>query len=244
MKIELPTGDTWEVLAFKMPDEETAGAEFDRIQTESLMNVSVEEGGDFSVWRTTTPDRSLWAIVLCGAPDKLAPVTVNGGEPLDMDEDQARVFALRRAKLGFDAFVEGEGDQHFTQQAHFPHGARINPETGDAVPEDPDEPRPEQDASSPPDANPDFDPSNPEFQEWSRKMFAAMKDGAVWGVPRSGLIFTKRDGGLVLTAEMPWIPFLPMKRADWWEHQTTDFNAIKEHFGAVGIRVEREQVSI
>lgn len=237
MKIELPTGDAWEVLAFQMPDEETAGAEFDRIQAESLMNLTPEEGGDFSVWRTTTPDRKFWAIVLCGAPDKLEPVTVNGGTPLELDDDQARTFALRRAKIGVDAIARGSGD-HFTQQTHYPHGARIDTETGDTIPEDPDEPRPVQDG------NPDFDPSNPEFQEWSRKMFAAMNEGGIWGVPRSGLVFEKRNGALVLTAEMPWVPFMPMKKDEWWDHQTGDFNAIREHFAAVGIRVEREQVSI
>jgi hypothetical protein len=33
-----------------------------------------------------------------------------------------------------------------------------------------------------------------------------LREGGVWGVPACGLMFMKRDGKLVLTARMPWMP--------------------------------------
>lgn len=88
-----------------------------------------------------------------------------------------------------------------------------------------------------------------EFTEWCQVHFALMADGGIWGVPRSGLTFTKRGDKLVLTERMPFavleeadaialgkdVPDTPEKlRA----YQDADYETIREQFHLAGIEVE------
>lgn len=88
------------------------------------------------------------------------------------------------------------------------------------------------------------DPQNPEFQAWCRMVFSSLREGGVWGVPRSGLIFSKQDGKLVLTAEMPWMPLMEgtVTREVLWQQQAEDFEIVRAHFAAAGIVVEKAVV--
>jgi hypothetical protein len=80
----------------------------------------------------------------------------------------------------------------------------------------------------------------PEHIEWSRRHFATMRDGGVWAVPRSGMIYTKRGNELVLTARMPHDPAMPCSAAELDRSQRDDFESIKKHFAAAGITVKWE----
>ena len=80
----------------------------------------------------------------------------------------------------------------------------------------------------------DIDPAH---VEWSRRHFATMKDGGVWGVPRSGLIFQRRDGELVLIDRMPHTEEMPVTPEQLAEQQRSDIAVITAHFGAAGIVV-------
>lgn len=85
---------------------------------------------------------------------------------------------------------------------------------------------------------------------WCRSLFAMIVEGGVWAVPRSGLIFTKRAGQLVLTDQMPWSQELAHAWAEGRDvpdseeallaYQEEDFEAIVRHFADAGIEVVKE----
>lgn len=84
--------------------------------------------------------------------------------------------------------------------------------------------------------------------EWCKQIFSAMNDGAIWGVPRSGLIFKKEKGKLILAQRMPYLPEMssaftagdsvPPSPSALEKHQQSDVDAITAHFRAAGIEVE------
>lgn len=63
-----------------------------------------------------------------------------------------------------------------------------------------------------------------EHKRWCENLVNTLKDGGVWGIPRSGLIFRVDKGGkqLLLVAGDP---------------TSTDFPATVENFGAIGWKV-------
>lgn len=76
---------------------------------------------------------------------------------------------------------------------------------------------------------------------WSRMTVDSLVDGGVWGVPRSGLLFTKRgENELALTARMPWEPGMPITAAQVREQQDSDYAAICLHMMVAGITVTDE----
>jgi hypothetical protein len=83
-------------------------------------------------------------------------------------------------------------------------------------------------------------PLNPDHVEWSRQQFRIIADGGTWAIPRSGLIFTKRGGALVLTSRMPHDPAMPITAAQLREQQDSDYDGTVLHFGAAGIAVTDE----
>jgi hypothetical protein len=80
-------------------------------------------------------------------------------------------------------------------------------------------------------------PLNPAHVEWSRQHFRTIAEGCTWGVPRSGLIFTKRGGRLELTARMPHHPAMPVTPLKLKRQQRHEFLNVKRHFEAAGIPV-------
>lgn len=75
---------------------------------------------------------------------------------------------------------------------------------------------------------------------WCANLFAMVKDGGAWGVPRSGLVFRKRGETLVLVERMPHEVAMPITREQLAEQQQSDFDGTKEYFGAAGIEVKDE----
>lgn len=87
---------------------------------------------------------------------------------------------------------------------------------------------------------PDYPRDSAESKTWCRNTFNMIREGGTWGVPRSGLIFTKRDGKLVLTVAMPWTEGMPITEAKLREQQEWEFNLNRDHFGAAGIEVIKD----
>ena len=78
-----------------------------------------------------------------------------------------------------------------------------------------------------------------EIKAWCRNMFAALKDGGVWGIPRSGVVFRKEGDALVLAESMPYDPAMPLTEDQFREQQDGEFETVREHFAAAGIEVRR-----
>jgi hypothetical protein len=78
---------------------------------------------------------------------------------------------------------------------------------------------------------------------WCRNLFDGLAEGGIWGIPRSGLIFTRLGDKLVLTAAMPWDPAMPITEAQLAEQQNGEFEAVRENFAAAGVTVERSSHS-
>ena len=79
-----------------------------------------------------------------------------------------------------------------------------------------------------------------EHVAWSRKLFDALRDGGVWTVPRSGLVFTRRGDEFVLTQAMPWTEGMPLGRDELRHYQDADYRLIQRHFEAAGVPIRRE----
>jgi len=77
----------------------------------------------------------------------------------------------------------------------------------------------------------------PSNVEWSRRQFAMMKDGGIWGIPRSGMIFQRQGDELVLINRMPHMEEMPVTPAQLDQQQQADFDVVKAHFEAAGIPV-------
>lgn len=75
--------------------------------------------------------------------------------------------------------------------------------------------------------------------EWCRNLFRTMRDGGVWGIPRSGLMFKRQADALVLVAQMPHDPAMPITREQLIEQQESDYEGTREHFGAAGVTVKK-----
>jgi len=89
---------------------------------------------------------------------------------------------------------------------------------------------------------------NPSDIAWSLNQFNLLNpNGGVWMIPRSGLMFTRRDKELHLTARMPWCEEMaaahaagsdvPKNSEQLLKYQQQDFHIIASHFKAAGISV-------
>lgn len=82
---------------------------------------------------------------------------------------------------------------------------------------------------------------DPAHVEWCKNTFAMMAEGGIWGIPRSGLIFTRRGDELVLTSSMPYDPAMPITEEQLLAQQAKEFDSVQQHFGAAGITVTKEE---
>ena len=78
-----------------------------------------------------------------------------------------------------------------------------------------------------------------EHTQWCRNLFSTLSEGGAWGIPRSGLVFQKRGGMLVLVDQMPHVEAMPITPAQLAEQQQGDFDATKVEFGRAGVLVVR-----
>lgn len=76
---------------------------------------------------------------------------------------------------------------------------------------------------------------------WSIGLMASLREGGVWGVPRSGLVFQKRGDALVLVGKMPYEDSdLSLPRELYDEGQEADIDGILKRFEAAGFQVLRD----
>jgi hypothetical protein len=89
---------------------------------------------------------------------------------------------------------------------------------------------------------------NPAEVRWSRNHFDLLALNAIWGIPRSGLVFKKvSQFELALDSVMPWTDMMreaalqgrdvPATAAALIKYQRSDFESISERFVAAGIKV-------
>jgi hypothetical protein len=81
---------------------------------------------------------------------------------------------------------------------------------------------------------------NAEHVEWCRLLFRGLKIGGVWGVPRSGLIFTRAgEDELTLTERMPYMDGMEelLTPAQLVEQQQEEYEACAAHMRAAGVTV-------
>jgi hypothetical protein len=78
--------------------------------------------------------------------------------------------------------------------------------------------------------------SDERWVEWSRQQFHLLAVGGVWGVPRSGLVFTRTgEDTLALTEVMPYDPAMPVTARRLFDQQAGDFLAIQGYMKRAGI---------
>ena len=76
--------------------------------------------------------------------------------------------------------------------------------------------------------------------QWCRALFAKLHENGVWGIPRSGLLFEKRGGKLVLIDRMPYVEGMPGRPEQLHAYQRQEYFLVREKFGAAGIAVQAE----
>ena len=108
----LPDGREWVVRAYLYPTLERA-REVYRYHERST------RGGDwdFSVWTVSTPEMTDGIVVFCGHRDALPPM--NDGELIRLPYENAKQFALRRAKVSIEAFSEHPAEKYFEQRRSY-----------------------------------------------------------------------------------------------------------------------------
>lgn len=77
---------------------------------------------------------------------------------------------------------------------------------------------------------------------FARGVWNMLKDGGIWGVPRCGLVYRKREGEkkLVLVDRMPWSEEMPIAEAELREFQDDDHKGIEAIFSVIGVEVVEE----
>lgn len=85
-----------------------------------------------------------------------------------------------------------------------------------------------------------WDPLDPRSTAWCRTHFAMMAEGGAWGVPRSGLLFRKQAGALILYGVMPYDERMPITAEQLREQQDGEYDGIRQAFEAAGIVVRKD----
>lgn len=115
-------GFTMYVRCFKFDNDSASWGCWKRAQL-TLSNVSC--------WRTTTPDRDNWFVIVCGREDHAVDWSVfEDGTEIEMPEEQATPFLMRRLKIVVEAGEMGIKEIH--QDNHYEDGIRLTRD-GDAV---------------------------------------------------------------------------------------------------------------
>jgi hypothetical protein len=76
-----------------------------------------------------------------------------------------------------------------------------------------------------------------EHVEWCRRTWSLMRDGGVWGIPRTGLLFKKLEAEKTLMLIDRFVPVIEEARPGWRELQEEDLEACREHFAVIGVEV-------
>lgn len=83
------------------------------------------------------------------------------------------------------------------------------------------------------------EPLNPAHVAWFKQLFRSLRDGGVWGIPRSGLLFKREGNEIVLMLRMPHDPGMPCTAAELAQQQEWEYEEAAAHFAASGITVRK-----
>ena len=74
---------------------------------------------------------------------------------------------------------------------------------------------------------------------FAKGVWNMLTDGGVWTIPRSGLVYQKREdmNELALISRMPWTEGMPFPEEHLLDFQEDDHDGVRKLFGAVGIGV-------
>ena len=80
---------------------------------------------------------------------------------------------------------------------------------------------------------------------FARRMWDALADGAVWTIPRTGLIYTKDEEAktLTLTFRMPWFDGLSVDADGLKAAQDEEHETVGRVFGVIGVEVREIDAS-
>ena len=87
----------------------------------------------------------------------------------------------------------------------------------------------------------------PEHVAWCRAQVDMIRIGGVWGIPRSGLVFTRTGPDeLTLTARMPWMTEMEgtVTREQLLEQQQEEYEETRRHMEAAGVTVKDATCSV
>ncbi|HYQ84112.1 MAG TPA: hypothetical protein VEP28_08940 [Rubrobacter sp.] len=78
---------------------------------------------------------------------------------------------------------------------------------------------------------------------WAANLWRSLRDGGIWGLPRSGLVYTKDEAAkrMVLTMRVPWFAGLSASPEVLREAQDHDHAGVRDMFAAIGIDVVEEE---
>jgi len=72
---------------------------------------------------------------------------------------------------------------------------------------------------------------------FATNLWDMLREGGVWGVPRSGLIFRKEGQKFILADRMPWDPEMPCTEEELLEAQEFDIEGITNMMASIGVTV-------
>lgn len=77
---------------------------------------------------------------------------------------------------------------------------------------------------------------------FARGVWNMLRDGGTWAVPRSGLVYQKREDAkqLALISRMPWMEGMPFPEEHLHSFQDDDHEGVEKIFAAIGIRVTED----
>jgi hypothetical protein len=82
--------------------------------------------------------------------------------------------------------------------------------------------------------------SDDRYTEWCRDLFARIRPGGLWGIPRTGLVFRKTGPVLLWVGNVP--PDIRLHLTPIDEAREAEFKDQVDYFGAAGVHVQRAHV--
>jgi hypothetical protein len=80
------------------------------------------------------------------------------------------------------------------------------------------------------------DPVVDDIAGWCRRLIDGLKDGGVWGIPRTGVVFRKTGPD-----RMMWVGNMPAVEKDGESNRVNEFRSTRDQFGKAGIEIDREE---
>jgi hypothetical protein len=76
---------------------------------------------------------------------------------------------------------------------------------------------------------------------FAHTLWNSLSEEGVWGIPRTGLIFVRRAGRLLLIEQMPHEAGMPFSAEALRDAQAEEFIGVRDMFRAIGVDVLRDE---